>query len=307
MGWARDLLGLPDRMERALIRAQHKAWGQDPNAFEQLQKITQEYRVEKFNNVVDKVGSDLVGVARWAFKPYQGIGQETQSLGQIVKNSGNTIAGFAMMLGGPMVAGAVKLFATAIGTGAEMIGIAQTKISEEANRVRWASPELRGQGVMAGIREMRTDLDIARQFGSQMALQEDQASRRESAYRLLTTKIAATMTKPFNQMNEAWTSTLEALSGQRDAADALVNLAAAVPVVGDWFKKDADRRNADFKEQMNMKDIQNGKKLCEDILGIILPGEIGIGEGGIQRPPKKQEMDAKFGAGDLDIGLKLLK
>lgn len=305
MGWARDLVGLPDRLERSIIKAQHKAWGNDPNAFKELQDIQRDYRMERFQGVVEKIGDGVVGMAQMAFRPYRGIANETQMLGQTMKTASGTVTGFAMMLGGPLLAGAVKTFSTVFGTAAEVVGLAQGKISEEANRVRGYSPELRMQGIVAGLREMRTDMDIARQFGSQMARQEDMSSRRESAYRLLSTKLATTLTKPLDKMNEAWTVTLEALSGQRDVMDAVANAAAAVPLVGDWFKKDAERRNAEFKEKQNMKDIENGKKLCEDLLGVILPGEIDLGDFRGRPEKKRVEQEAIFdGNAGLNINLK---
>jgi len=302
MGWARDLLGLPDRLERAIVRAQQKSWGKDPEAFENLQRIHQEYRVEKFQNTVEKIGDGIVGMAQMAFRPYRGIANETITFGQTIKSASNTVAGFAFMLGGPLLAGAVKVFSTAIGTGAEVIGLAQAKISEEAGRVRGFSPELRMQGVVSQMREMRTDLEIARQFGGQMARQEDMSSRRESAFRLLTTKLATTVTKPFDRMNEAWTATLESLAGQRDAIDALANAAAAIPGIGGFFKEDADKRNAAHKERTNNKDLENGKKLCEDLLNVILPGEIGLNNKAPlrQRPIKNADFG---GAGGVLPGI----
>lgn len=300
------LMGLPDRMERALKNSQHASFGKDPVAFSNLLQIEKDYKREKFTGIIDEIGDKLVDLTRFAFQPYRGIAQETMNFGEALKKGSSYVGNFTMLLGpaGVAAGAAIKAFGSLIGSASEIVGLAHGKMTEESGRVRWASPELRIQGITAGLREMQTDMSMAQQYGAQMARQEDWASRREASYRLMTTKMANTITKPFNQMNEAWTVTLEALSGQRDVMDAVANAAAAIPMIGDWFKKDADRRNADFKEKQNMKDIENGKKLCEDLLDVILPGEIGLGElrG---RPEKKKVIEEAIFIGGNELGVNL--
>ena len=302
MGWARDLLGLPDRLERAIVRAQHKSWGKDPEAFENLQRIHQQYRIEKGHNIIDQASTFVGKAASWAFKPYGGIANESVQLGQNIKTASTAVALFATALGAPKIGLAIKAIGTVVATVAEVVGFAQGKLSEESKRVVGFSPDLRMQGIVNQMREMRTDMEIARNFGTQMARQQDFESRRETSWRLMTTKWAAGITKPFNQMNEAWTTVLESIAGQREMMDAVANIAAVIPGIGNFFQADAERRNAAHKERTNNKDLENGKKLCEDLLNVILPGEIGLNNKAPlrQRPIKNADFG---GAGGVLPGI----
>lgn len=303
MGWVRDFMGLPDRLERAIVRAQSKALtAGDPNSFHELLKIQTQYRNEKFSSVLDQASGKIGEFAKFIFTPYRGIAHDTVNLGQNVKTVTTYVAGFAAVF--PPLALAIKAFGTVIGTAAEVVGYAQGKLTEEANRVRAFSPELRMQGVMAGIRELRTDMQIAREFGAQMARQEEQGSRREAAWRLVSTKVAAVIAGPFEQMNEAWTSTLEALAGQRPFMDAAVNAMAAIPGMANAVVNEAKARNEQFKEKQGDLDIENSKELCQQVLNVILPGEERIPAARFLQPPKqnrvrKAENNVMFGGGDL--------
>lgn len=90
-------------------------------------------------------------------------------------------------------------------------------LMDEAKRVAHVSPELSAQSVVSKFRNLRTDFNIAANYGERMAQLQDLENRRDNAWRLIGAKVADAIDKALKPISgpieEGFTNMLEWLAG----------------------------------------------------------------------------------------------
>lgn len=204
------------RQESAAAKAARQQ-EKDENYYEQQQKRDQAAR--------NAVNPQYLAQQMMQQQQLRQATQQQYIQAQLGISPGGVMSRVASTLGA--VNNGVASFGTAIGAASKLLGglgfvagavhgawkHAIDTLLQESHRVAQYSPALRVQEVRNRLREMRTDRQIASEYGGQMADVQDRESRQEAAWRLIGTKLASAFEPMFKPFSEAYTDVLEWIAG----------------------------------------------------------------------------------------------
>lgn len=90
---------------------------------------------------------------------------------------------------------------------------AQQNLLDEAKRVQRFSPDLQMQNLVNKMRNFKTDMEIAAQYGEQMAKVSDRENRQEQATRKIGVAVSSVVDTIFEPFAEGYTQLLEWIAG----------------------------------------------------------------------------------------------
>lgn len=140
---------------------------------------------------------------------------------------------------------------------------ARETLLAESRRVAQFSGVLRMQEVRNTMRDMRTDRQIASEFGEQMANTSDRQNRQENAWRLIGTRMASVVDKLAAPFSEIYTQILEFIAGSNDTnADLAKHMGLIVRASGQTVEelKKLGVSNRD------LRDYAEAVKVAEDVI-----------------------------------------